>query len=92
MYNRTVTFNTNSEDLVKAVNSLLFYLNVSKERVLTDSEYPTSHEIIMPFQEARALLVAMYHLSTFPDSEHYPEDSQCSLEQHYIDAKTLPEE
>lgn len=91
MYNRTVTFNTNSEDLVKAINSCLFYLNVSRDRILTDSEYPTSHEIIMSFNEARALLVAMYHLSTLPNSEKYPEDSECSLEEHFADARTLPQ-
>lgn len=89
MYNRTVTFNTNSEDVVKAVNSLLFYLNIAKERILSDSEYPTSNEIIMPFHEARALLAAVYSLSTLPDSEAVPEDGNFSLEEFYIQAKQI---
>ena len=91
MYNRTVSFNTNSEDLVKAVNSLLFYLNVAKDRILEDSEYPATNEIIMPFDEARALLAAMYSLSTLPDSEAVPTDSQFSLEEFYIQAKQIPQ-
>lgn len=91
MYNRTVSFNTNSEDLVKAVNSLLFYLNVAKDRILEDSEYPATNEIIMPFDEARALLAAMYSLSTLPDSEAVPMDSQFSLEEFYIQAKQIPQ-
>lgn len=91
MYNRTVTFNTNSEDIVKAVNSLLFYLNVAKDRILTDSEYPATNEIIMPFDEARALLAAIYSLSSLPDSETLPEDGNFSLEEVYIQAKQIPE-
>ena len=91
MYNRTVTFNTNSEDVVKAVNSLLFYLNVAKDRILADSEYPATNEIIMPFDEARALLAAIYSLSSLPDSDAIPEDGQFSLEEFYIQAKQIPE-
>ena len=91
MYNRAVTFNTNSEDIVKAVNSLLFYLNVAKDRILADSEYPTSDEIIMPFDEARALLAAIYSLSTLPDSEALPEDGEFSLEAFYREAKQISE-
>jgi len=91
MYNRTVTFNTNSEEIVKAVTSLLFYLDVVKDRILADSEYPTTHEIIMPFAEARSLVSAIFNLSTLPSSEALPEDSQFSLEEFYRAAKLIPE-
>ena len=91
MYNRTVTFNTNSEDITKAASSLLFYLNVAKDRVLADSEYPATNEIIMSFDEARSLVSAIFNLSTLPNSEAIPEDGQFSLEEFYIQAKQIPE-
>jgi len=91
MYNRTVTFNTNSEDITKATSSLLFYLNVAKDRILADSEYPATNEIIMPFDEARALLAAIYSLCSLPNSDAIPEDGQFSLEEFYIQAKQIPE-
>ena len=90
MYNRTVTFNTNSEDVGKAVSSLLFYLNIAKQRILADSEYPTSNEDIMSFDEAKALLSAVFNLFTLPDSETIPEDGNFSLEEFYIQAKQIP--
>lgn len=89
MYNRTVTFNTNSEDITKATSSLLFYLNVAKDRILADSEYPSTNEIIMPFDEARALLAAMYSLLTLPGSDAIPEDGQFSLEEFYRNTKGI---
>ena len=91
MYNRTVNFNTNSEEIVKAASSLLFYLDVAKDRILADSEYPTTNEIIMPFAEARSLITAIFNLSTLPNSDALPEDGQFSLEEFYRNAKQIAE-
>jgi len=91
MYNRTVSFNTNSEDITKAANSLLFYLNVAKDRILADSEYPASSEFIMSFDEARSLIAAIHSLCTLPNSDALPEDGEVSLEAFYRDAKQISE-
>jgi len=65
-YNRTVTFNTDSADIEKRVNSVLFYLNIAHDRILQDTEYPASNEAICTFDEAKQLIHAMVTTFTTP--------------------------
>lgn len=88
-HNRTVSFNTNSEILGKKVASLLFYINVARERIIQDEEYPTSNEIICPINEARHLLVALNNLFTVEPSETTPADSSYGLLEF---SDTIPQE
>jgi hypothetical protein len=78
-HNRTVSFNTNSEVLSKKISSLLFYVDIAKERIIQDSEYPTSNEIVCSIDEARHLLVALNNLFTVEPSEVTPADSSFDL-------------
>lgn len=78
-HNRTVSFNTNSEVLSKKISSLLFYFDIAKERIIQDSEYPTSNEIVCSIDEARHLLVALNNLFTVEPSEVTPADSSFDL-------------
>lgn len=78
-HNRIVSFNTNSEILAKKISSLLFYVDIAKERIIQDSEYPTTNEIICSIDEARHLLLAINNLFTVEPSEVTPADSSFDL-------------
>jgi|688.fasta_scaffold871493_2 hypothetical protein len=65
-HNRTVTFNTDSADIEKRVNSVLFYLNIAHDRILQDTEYPASNEEICTLAEAKQLIHAMMTTFTTP--------------------------
>lgn len=77
-YNRTVTFNTDSADIEKKVNSVLFYLNIAHDRILQDNEYPASNEAICTLDEAKQLIYAMMTTFTTPASD-LPEDETLDL-------------
>lgn len=78
-HNRTVSFNTNSEVLSKKISSLLFYVDIARERIIQDSEYPATNEMVCTIDEARHLLVALNNLCTVEPSEVTPADSSFDL-------------
>ncbi len=78
-HNRTVSFNTNSEVLAKKVASLLLYINVAKERILQDSEYPEPNDTICSIDDAKHLLVALNNLFSVEPSEITPADASFDL-------------
>lgn len=78
-HNRTVSFNTNSEVLGKKISSLLFYVDIAKERIIQDSEYPATNDIVCSIDEARHLLLALNNLFTVEPSEVTPADSSFDL-------------
>lgn len=77
-YNRTVTFNTDSADIERRVNSVLFYLNIAHDRILQDNEYPVSSETICTLDEAKQLIHAMMTTFITPASD-LPEDETLDL-------------
>ena len=78
-HNRTVTFNTNSEVLTQKIEGLLLYINVAKQRILQDAEYPGNNDDICSIDEARHLVIALHSLFTVEPSDITPQDASFEL-------------
>jgi len=77
-HNRTVTFNTDATDIEKRVASVLFYLDIAHDRILQDTEYPASNEVISTLADAKQLIFAMNNTFTSP-AEALPENETYDL-------------
>lgn len=89
-HSRIVTINTSAAVLEKRVLSLLFYLNIAQERILTDADYPSDFDDICSLGEAKDLVSALNYLFV-ADTTAQPEDAEIDFNEFVQDASNWGE-
>jgi hypothetical protein len=89
-HNRVITINTSSAILEKRVLSLLFYLNIAQERILTDTDYPSDFTDICELGEAKSLVSALNYLFV-AGIEAQPEDAEIDFNEFVQDVSNWGE-
>ena len=89
-HSRIVTINTSSTVLEKRVLSLLFYLNIAQERILTDADYPSDFDDVCSLDEVKDLVSALNYLFV-ADTSAQPADAEIDFNEFVQDTSNWGE-